>query len=71
MLLIHAIFSSSVGKLARFDEIIGKTSAVFLARRKDKKFINYLTLSRSSSQNCRIKTILVHYITRSYIKQQY
>lgn len=32
--LIHVIFSSSTGKLAKFDEIMGKISAVFLARKK-------------------------------------
>lgn len=30
--LIQAIFSSSVGKLAKSDEIMGKTSAVFLEK---------------------------------------
>ena len=32
--LIHVIFSSSTGKLAKFDEIMGKISAMFLARKK-------------------------------------
>ena len=36
---IHAIFSSNVGKLARFDAIMGKTSAVFLFK-PHKKYIN-------------------------------
>jgi len=31
--LIHAMFSSTVGKLAKSDEIMGKTSTVFLERR--------------------------------------
>ena len=39
--LIHAMFSNTVGKLAKSDEIIGRTSAVFLEIRI-KPLLSYL-----------------------------